>query len=545
MDTSLAAVLQLPEFGAQTRKVPEADARAVRIGWVRIIRDLEVKSVSAIRPKEFVLLDGVDHSYLVKWSQELQLSGAAAVGVVAEEGQSELAERLAEQLDDIPVVAFAAPFDAEQAAQSANLLVLNHGARAFKLRAELDTIYLEIVKAKKSVQDLIREVARTINKSVYLESLSHQLIAYQLRSGDTLDTVSHWSEKSWRHTSEDPASGIAKWMWAPIEVDGRSVGRLVVPSGDHDELIDAISLDRGTSALSLLLIEPEHMAASKGSAEDSLLSQLISGEAGSENEVRSLLSSLNINLHLRDLVPVVFDLRTSNREARGIKAKRRSVARMFHKFCESRKLSVLVGSDSSGRLGALIDSQLSIAQIRDVVEAFVEYHTRAEPTGLIVALGRRARRFSDLRQQWTQTVGVAECAAWCDCDKSVHTIDDVRLLSLLVSFKGDPRLSGYVYRSMEPLLRSPESDNLLHTFEVYVESFGNKTRAAQTLGIGRPTLYKRMKKLEESFGGSLEDLNIVLEGYLALRALRVLEGGEINDDAVIGNWQYGSRSNKA
>lgn len=66
-----------------------------------------------------------------------------------------------------------------------------------------------------------------------------------------------------------------------------------------------------------------------------------------------------------------------------------------------------------------------------------------------------------------------------------------------------------------------------------MESFGNKTRAAQTLGIGRPTLYKRMKKLEESFGGSLEDLNIVLEG------------GEINDDAVIGNWQYGSRSNKA
>lgn len=546
LDTSLTEIYRLPEFEPKVSHVNDPSGAHIRIGWVRIIENLGVRSISAIRPKELVILAGIDLEQLPKWANEIQLSGAAAVGVVAEQPSPRPVDVFAQKVD-LPLTVIRSPFEASQAAQTANLLILNHGVRAFKLRADIDNLFLDAVKVKMSVQELISEIARTLNKSVFLEGISHQLIAYHLKGGDTTETIDNWSEKSRKKVALPRTGGAGvkpQWLFAPVTVNEHDVGRLVIPEGERGTLLDEIVLDRGTSALSLLLVEPEMVVHPAASAEGNLIAQIVSGALADEAEARSLFSAMNLNFRLHGITPVIFGPKVSSGISFDTNTKKRALINSFRKFSESKGIPVIAGESISGHAGALIGAHHDASTIREHVEEFSKYQARRDPSPVVIALGRRANRFEDIPDGWTQTLGVLKVVSWCDCSRIVHTQDDVKLLDLLVSLRGDPRLDAFVYRTMGPILyvKPTESRRLLRTLQVYIESFGNKSQAANTLGIGRPTLYKRMRQLEEAFGGSLEDVNVVLEGFLALRALKVLEDVPGNDRAVIGNWRRGTYS---
>ena len=105
-------------------------------------------------------------------------------------------------------------------------------------------------------------------------------------------------------------------------------------------------------------------------------------------------------------------------------------------------------------------------------------------------------------------------------------LEDLRFAGLAFRLREDPRLLGYAERELGPLLaRSDDGAALLQVLAAYLGAGGNKARAAQVAGLARPTLYERLRQIEETTGSSLDDPAVRLSLHAALVIREVTGAG--------------------
>ena len=111
---------------------------------------------------------------------------------------------------------------------------------------------------------------------------------------------------------------------------------------------------------------------------------------------------------------------------------------------------------------------------------------------------------------------------------------DLRLAGLLYQLRADPRMLAFAERELGPLLLHDEraGTDLTAVLASYLAAGGNKAEAAQRAGLARPTLYERLRQIEQVLGVRLESAESRLALHAALLA-RVSSGIGAEDPSII------------
>ena len=131
---------------------------------------------------------------------------------------------------------------------------------------------------------------------------------------------------------------------------------------------------------------------------------------------------------------------------------------------------------------------------------------------------------ADLSEATRQARAAAKVAVVQQRPATLH-FDRLGVMRLLVSLAHGPELRMYVNDELGLLMQHDMSDvnQLLPTLRAYLDSDGNKSRAADLLCVQRRTLYYRLERIEALLGRSVEDAEIRAELNLAFRVLDFLK----------------------
>ena len=99
---------------------------------------------------------------------------------------------------------------------------------------------------------------------------------------------------------------------------------------------------------------------------------------------------------------------------------------------------------------------------------------------------------------------------------------DLGLAGLIYQLREHPALLEFAEQQAGPLLRHDElhGTDLTAVLRCYLASGGNKAEAAHRSGLARPTLYERLRSIEQVLGIGLDSPESRLALHLALLTLR-------------------------
>jgi len=142
----------------------------------------------------------------------------------------------------------------------------------------------------------------------------------------------------------------------------------------------------------------------------------------------------------------------------------------------------------------------------------------AGPVGvgpLVTTLAQVGAAFAEADQ-------VAEAAIWLGLTQPLARLADLRLAGLVYQLRHDARVLAFAERELGPLLRHDASAgaDLTGLLAAYLQSGGRKAQTAKWLGLARPTLYQRLRQVEQVLGVSLDRAEVRLALHAALLTLR-------------------------
>jgi purine catabolism regulator len=110
-----------------------------------------------------------------------------------------------------------------------------------------------------------------------------------------------------------------------------------------------------------------------------------------------------------------------------------------------------------------------------------------------------------------------------------HDVSGPNLRRLLWTFRDEPALADFIDQRLAPLREydARHRGQLVKTLEVFCAHGGQKTETAKALHLKRPSLYKRLARIETLLDAQLSDEDTLLGLHLALRARHVLDDGAL------------------
>ena len=98
----------------------------------------------------------------------------------------------------------------------------------------------------------------------------------------------------------------------------------------------------------------------------------------------------------------------------------------------------------------------------------------------------------------------------------VHRLEDVHLRGFLALLADDERLRDFTSRELAALRGADPA--LLATLRELLRHWGSKSAAAAALGLSRPALYDRLRRIERLLGAPLDDAEVRTSLHVALLA---------------------------
>jgi purine catabolism regulator len=133
---------------------------------------------------------------------------------------------------------------------------------------------------------------------------------------------------------------------------------------------------------------------------------------------------------------------------------------------------------------------------------------------------------TQVQRSFLEADQVAEVAVRSPAGLPFYRLPDLRLRGLLHLLRDDPRLQAFAERELRPLLLHDDAagTQLVAALTAYLDAGGNKAEAAKRAHLARPTLYERLRQIEEVLGTSLEPAESRLSLHVALLALAAITG---------------------
>lgn len=504
-----------------------------RVRWVHAAEVADIAHL--LQGGELVLTTGIalpdDGPALTRYVDEL--AGVGASGLVVElvrRWSRALPRALVAAADrrSLPLVTLSE--ETRFVAVAEAVIALIRDAQLAELRAaeQVHETFTALTVSGAEPAEVLREVARTARLPVVLETLSHDVLAYDSAGTDPTTLLADWRERSRAVTVRERTGYHAPsgWLVTVVGARGDDWGRLVLVCSDPPPHPQVVVVERAASALAVHRLLARDRETLERQTHRTLLTELlVPGALPSDLTARA--AALGVPLEDRKLVGIAVRPRTAQaRPAPALAAQEmlRDLADGTALAARRADVPALVGvvDDTSVRALAAVDRDDVTPALRRFARG-IHHAVEPNPRGLsvVVAVGTTVNAVVDARRTLVEAAHVAQAALRTTTDRDYHRLDDVRLRGLLHLLRDDERLAAFADRELGPLLArdARSGSRLVDALRHYCEHGGNKSAAATSAHLSRTAYYQQLARIEQVLGVSLEDPESMLSLYVALLAV--------------------------
>ncbi|HEU5474796.1 MAG TPA: helix-turn-helix domain-containing protein, partial [Actinophytocola sp.] len=410
-------------------------------------------------------------------------------------------------------------------------------AQVAELRAaeQVHETFTALTVAGAEPGEVLREVVRASGMAVVLETLAHDVLAYDTAGSDPSELLTDWARRSRAVTVTERTSyhADAGWLVTVVGARGNDWGRLVLLCPEPPQHRQLVIVERAASALAVHRLVARDRESLERHAHRTLLTELLASSTPPA-DLTARTNALGVPLDRRQLLGMSVrpSTTTPTRLAQSMATQEvlRDLAEATALAARRARVAALVGVVDDISVRALLsltpqaDSDTVLRRLTKEIHAAASGAPRALP--VVVAVGSNVTAVTDARRSLIEAAQVAKAALRSGSapgGRGYHRLDDVRLRGLLHLLAEDDRVAAFADRELGPLLArdAAHGSRLVDTLRHYCEHGGNKSAAASAAHMSRTAYYQQLARIEQVLGVSIDDPESVLSLHVALLAMSV------------------------
>ncbi len=528
---TVAEVLALdPVRRGAPRLLAAADLLDRQVRWVHVIELAEAAHL--LRGGELVLSTGIalpgDPGGLARYVADLASVGVSALAV-------ELGSRYSRSLPDalvaaavahrLPLLVFERETQFIEITEAVHALIIDSQLAELRAADRMHQVFTELAVSGAPADEVVGQAATLAGCPVILENLAHQVLACAAGARDTASLLAGFATRSRavateERTGYDPMSG---WLVTVVGARGQDWGRLIMVRGEPPAPRDVALLERAATTLALGRLLDHQRESLERQAHRTILATFLGHGFGDPAEAQARARALGVPVTGRRLLALV--IRVASGSDLAAQARTASVADAAADACREQRIPALVAALDESRVAVL----LALAPRADPDAMLTLLAGRLRPRldrGDVIGAGSAVESVTQVQRSFLEADQVAEVAVRSPAGLPFYRLPDLRLRGLLHLLRDDPRLQAFAERELRPLLLHDDTagTQLVAALTAYLDAGGNKAEAAKRAHLARPTLYERLRQIEEVLGTSLEPAESRLSLHVALLALAAITG---------------------
>ncbi|GAB3570114.1 PucR family transcriptional regulator [Amycolatopsis endophytica] len=528
MYPTVTDVLALPVLRRGRPKVVAGGQRLdTRVRWVHVAEVADIGHL--LKGGELVLTTGIalpdDAGQLTEYVDGLTEAGVAGLVVELVRHWSEALPRAlvdAAARHELPLITLSRETRYVAVTEAVNGLIVDAQVAELRAAEHVHQVFTQLTVAGAGPSEVLREVARMTEQPVVLETLAHEVVAYDCAGADPGELLTGWPARS-RTVHLGERTGYhaeAGWLVTVVGARGHDWGRLVVVCDEPPPDRHVVVTERAASALAVHRLVAREADSLERQAHRAVLTELLTSPAPSA-ELLARAAALGAALCGR-LVGVAIRPRMteSHRSSASAPVVLRDLAETVSLAARRAKVSALaaVVDDVSVRALLSLSPQANVDAVLHRLSA--ELRTRPTSVPVVLAVGTTVESAAEARRSLVEAGHVAAAALRSGTDREVHRLRDVRLRGLLHLLADDERVRAFADRELGPLLSrdAASGTRLVQALRHYCEHGGNKSAAAAAAHTSRTAYYQQLARIEQVLGVPLENPESMLSLYLALLA---------------------------
>jgi PucR family transcriptional regulator, purine catabolism regulatory protein len=523
---TVADVLALdPVRRGAPRVITGADRLDVPVRWVHVIELAEAGHL--LRGSELVLSTGIalppDADGLARYVAGLASAGVSALAVeLGSRYVTALPRALvaAATVHELPLIVFERETQFIAITEAVHAQILDAQFAELRAAQRLHQVFTDLAVAGAGQDEIVARAAELGGGPVILADLAHRVLACAPAGQDIATLLAGFAARSRAVTvpgriGYDQASG---WLVARVGSPDGDWGRLVFVLNRPPDAGAPVLAERTATTLTLASLARDRRGeeSKERSAHRSLLAALAGRVYANPVDLEARAIALGLPLRGRRLVPVV--IRFPDREAGPGAA-----ADALGAACRDLRVPALAGILDQREVAAL----LALAPGADPDEVLSRLAARLRASGVLgpapsIGVAPAVTGVGELRTAFGAAASASAAAALTSAQArgrpAVAGLADLGLAGLLYQLRTDPRVHAFAERELGPLLMHDDQHGmeLVAVLAAYLQTGGNKAETAKRCGLARPTLYQRLRQVEQLLGGSVDEADRRLALHAAL-----------------------------
>ncbi|HXW46842.1 MAG TPA: PucR family transcriptional regulator ligand-binding domain-containing protein [Streptosporangiaceae bacterium] len=529
---TVAEVLALdPVRSGAPRVLAGADRLDGPVRWVHVIE--LTQAAHLLRGGELVLSTGIalpdDPAGLQRYVAELAAVGVSALAV-------ELGSRYSRSLPPalvsaatehrLPLIMLERETQFIEITEAVHARIIDAQLTDLRSAERLHQVFTDLAVAGAPASDVVAQTATMAGCPVILENLAHQVLACAPGTQDAAALLAGFAARSRAaqvpgRTGHDGASG---WLVTVVGARGEDWGRLIMLRGGAPAPGDVTLIERAATTLALCRLLDHQAESLERQAHRTILAAFLGHGFADQAEAEARARAVGVPVTGRCLVALVVRLGDPGQEiGAGLASHARaaSIADSLAEVCRRQRVPALVGSLDDDRVGVL----LALPPRSDVEAALTRLAEQIRPRlsdDDVIGVGSGVDSVGGVQRSFLEADHVAEAAPGSGAGLPFYRLPDLRLRGLLHLLRDDPRVHAFAERELGPLLVHDDAGGtqLMAALSAYLCAGGNKAEAAKQAHLARPTMYERLRQIEEVLGVDLEPAESRLSLHVALLALQ-------------------------
>jgi PucR family transcriptional regulator, purine catabolism regulatory protein len=525
---TVAEVLALdPVRRGAPRVLAAAEGLDAPVRWVHVIE--LAQAAHLLRGGELVLSTGIalpeDGAGLQRYVAELAAVGVSALAV-------ELGSRYSRSLPSaliaaagehrLPLIVLEREAQFIEITEAVHARIIDAQLSELRSAERLHQVFTDLAVSGAAADEVVAQTAALAGCPVILESLAHHVLACAPGTQDAAVLLAGFAGRSRAaqvqgRTGYDTASG---WLVTAVGARGEDWARLIMLRGSAPEPGDVALIERAATTLALCRLLDHQEQSLERQAHRTILAAFLGHGYQDQAEAEARARALGVPVTGRALVAVVVRLADS---PKGLDAHARAavVAEALAEVCRRQRVPALVGALDDERVGALLalpprsDADAALNRLAGQIRPRLGEHD-------VIGAGTAVDSVTGVQRSFLEADHVASAAAGLDSQLPYLRLADLRLRGLLHLLRDDPRVHAFAERELGPLLAHDDAGGpqLLAALRAYLSAGGNKAEAAKQAHLARPTMYERLRQIEDVLGIDLEPAESRLSLHVALLALQ-------------------------
>ncbi|MGH3949719.1 MAG: PucR family transcriptional regulator [Pseudonocardiaceae bacterium] len=535
MYPTVSEVLELPVIRhGGPRVVAGASGLGRRVRWVHVSEVADIAHL--LRGGELVLTTGIalpdDPAALTGYVDELAEIGIAGLVIELIRRWSDAlppALVAAAERHSLPLITLSR--ETRYVAVTEAVASVISDAQVAELRAaeQIHETFTALTVAGAEPTEVLHEVATASGFPVVLETLGHDVLAYDTAGADAGELLADWARRSAAVTVPERTSyhDEAGWLVTVVGARGNDWGRLVLLYPETPQHRQVVIVERAASALAVHRLAARDREGLERHAHRTLLTELLASPT-TPADLTARASALGVPVQRRRLIGLSVRPNTTAPTKPAMTMATQEVLRDLAEAtvlaARRARVAALVGVVDDTSVSALLsltpqaDPDSVLRRLSGKIHQAAAESPKAPP--IVLAVGTAVEEVSEARRSLHEAAHVARAALRSPDDRHFHRLDDVRLRGLLHLLADDDRVAAFVDRELGRLLArdAARGSTLTETLRHFCESGGNKSAAAAAAHISRTAYYQQLSRIEHVLGVSLDDPESVLSLYVALLA---------------------------